>query len=185
MTNYSYLLFNQSPQQLRQLGARGGRATARNRRLSLLTQAQPKHRGRQSRLRFWKPRPKPSPLSMRGFRGCGERRSARSHDGRSNRLQPTVAADALWNPGRDCSLRRTALVIGRRSAPPVIPLLAVGRHCPTDAAGRSIPRTCSGRSKEPTPSPATMIAARARPQRDKPAAHCQVDRLARAAAPVW
>jgi hypothetical protein len=27
MTNYSYILFNQSPQQLRQLGARGGRAT--------------------------------------------------------------------------------------------------------------------------------------------------------------
>jgi len=39
MTNYSYILFNQSPQQLRQLGARGGRATARNRRLSLLAQA--------------------------------------------------------------------------------------------------------------------------------------------------
>jgi len=39
MTDYSYILFHKSPEQLRQLGARGGRAHARNRRLSLLAQA--------------------------------------------------------------------------------------------------------------------------------------------------
>src|SRR5437879_9776467 len=32
MTNYPYLLFNQSPEQLRRIGARGGKAQARNRR---------------------------------------------------------------------------------------------------------------------------------------------------------
>jgi hypothetical protein len=32
MTEYSYILFNQSPEQLRRLGARGGRAHARNQR---------------------------------------------------------------------------------------------------------------------------------------------------------
>ena len=39
MTNYSYLLFNQSPEQLRRIGARGGHAQARNRRAR--QQAQP------------------------------------------------------------------------------------------------------------------------------------------------
>ena len=32
MTNYPYPLFNQSPEQLRRIGARGGKAQARNRR---------------------------------------------------------------------------------------------------------------------------------------------------------
>jgi hypothetical protein len=32
MPDYSYILFNKSPDQLRRLGARGGRAHARNRR---------------------------------------------------------------------------------------------------------------------------------------------------------
>jgi hypothetical protein len=32
MTNYRYILFNQSPEQLRQIGARGGRAYGRNQR---------------------------------------------------------------------------------------------------------------------------------------------------------
>ena len=32
MTNHPYLLFNQSPEQLRRIGARGGKAQARNRR---------------------------------------------------------------------------------------------------------------------------------------------------------
>jgi hypothetical protein len=32
MTDYSYILFNKSPDQLRRLGARGGRAHARNQR---------------------------------------------------------------------------------------------------------------------------------------------------------
>ena len=32
MTNYLYLLFNQSPEQLRRIGARGGKTQARNRR---------------------------------------------------------------------------------------------------------------------------------------------------------
>jgi hypothetical protein len=43
MTDFSYLLFNQSPEQLRRIGARGGKAQARNRRARLLTQkeAQP------------------------------------------------------------------------------------------------------------------------------------------------
>ena len=31
-TNYPYILFNQSPEQLRRIGARGGKAQARNRR---------------------------------------------------------------------------------------------------------------------------------------------------------
>ena len=31
MTHYPYILFNQSPQQLRRIGARGGKARARNR----------------------------------------------------------------------------------------------------------------------------------------------------------
>src|SRR5450432_2988215 len=34
MTNYPYILFNKSPEQLRRLGARGGRAYGRNQRLS-------------------------------------------------------------------------------------------------------------------------------------------------------
>src|SRR6266581_4819444 len=43
MANYPYLLFNQSPEQLRRIGARGGKAQARNRRerLQAQTQAQP------------------------------------------------------------------------------------------------------------------------------------------------
>ena len=39
MTPFPYLLFNQSPEQLRRIGARGGKAQARNRRTRL--QAQP------------------------------------------------------------------------------------------------------------------------------------------------
>ena len=43
MTNYPYLLFNQSPEQLRRIGARGGKAQGRNRRMRLQLQvhAQP------------------------------------------------------------------------------------------------------------------------------------------------
>ena len=43
MTNHPYLLFNQSPEQLRRIGARGGKAQGRNRRmrLQLQVQAQP------------------------------------------------------------------------------------------------------------------------------------------------
>ena len=33
MTDFPYLLFNQSPEQLRRIGARGGKARARNRRV--------------------------------------------------------------------------------------------------------------------------------------------------------
>jgi hypothetical protein len=33
MTNYPYILFNKSPEQLRRLGARGGKAYGRNQRL--------------------------------------------------------------------------------------------------------------------------------------------------------
>ena len=40
MTNYPYLLFNQSPEQLRRIGARGGKAQARNRRARQRAQAQ-------------------------------------------------------------------------------------------------------------------------------------------------
>jgi hypothetical protein len=40
MTNYPYLLFNQSPEQLRRIGARGGKAQARNRRAWMQAQAQ-------------------------------------------------------------------------------------------------------------------------------------------------
>src|ERR1700676_1538837 len=40
MPNYPYILFNKSPEQLRRLGARGGKAQARNRHLRLLAQAQ-------------------------------------------------------------------------------------------------------------------------------------------------
>jgi hypothetical protein len=39
MPNYPYILFNKSPEQLRRLGARGGKAQARNRRQRLLAQA--------------------------------------------------------------------------------------------------------------------------------------------------
>jgi len=35
MTDDSYILFNQTPQQLRRIGARGGKATARKRRTRL------------------------------------------------------------------------------------------------------------------------------------------------------
>ena len=43
MTDFPYLLFNQSPEQLRRIGARGGKAQARNRRARLQAQtpAQP------------------------------------------------------------------------------------------------------------------------------------------------
>ena len=40
MTNFPYILFNQSPEQLRRIGARGGKAQARNRRARLQTQTQ-------------------------------------------------------------------------------------------------------------------------------------------------
>ena len=40
MTNYPYLLFNQSPEQLRRIGARGGKAQGRNRRLRLQLRVQ-------------------------------------------------------------------------------------------------------------------------------------------------
>ena len=39
MTQFPYILFNQSPAQLRRIGARGGKAQARNRRARLLNQA--------------------------------------------------------------------------------------------------------------------------------------------------
>ena len=39
MTNYPYILFTKSPEQLRRIGARGGKAQARNRRLRLIAQA--------------------------------------------------------------------------------------------------------------------------------------------------
>jgi hypothetical protein len=41
MTNHPYLLFNQTPDQLRRIGARGGKAQARNRRARQQAQAQP------------------------------------------------------------------------------------------------------------------------------------------------
>jgi len=40
MTPFPYLLFNQSPEQLRRSGARGGKAQARNRRARQQAQAQ-------------------------------------------------------------------------------------------------------------------------------------------------
>jgi hypothetical protein len=40
MTNYPYLLFNQTPAQLRRIGTRGGKAQARNRRARSQAQAQ-------------------------------------------------------------------------------------------------------------------------------------------------
>ena len=40
MTKFPYILFNQSPEQLRRIGARGGKAQARNRRARLQTQTQ-------------------------------------------------------------------------------------------------------------------------------------------------
>src|SRR6266567_2496577 len=40
MTNHPYLLFNQTPEQLRRIGARGGKAQARNRRARNQAQAQ-------------------------------------------------------------------------------------------------------------------------------------------------
>jgi hypothetical protein len=43
MTNYPYLLFNQSPEQLRRIGARGGHAQARNRRARQQAQELPPH----------------------------------------------------------------------------------------------------------------------------------------------
>jgi hypothetical protein len=55
MTYRPYLLFRQTPEQLRQ-GARGGRATARS--------------------RTPRPWPKPSPPWMLGSLGCGGPRSA-------------------------------------------------------------------------------------------------------------
>jgi hypothetical protein len=41
MTNPLYLVFNQSPEQLRRIGARGGKAQARNRRARPVAPAQP------------------------------------------------------------------------------------------------------------------------------------------------
>ena len=41
MTDFSYLLFHQTPEQLRRIGARGGKARARNRRLRLAHHAAP------------------------------------------------------------------------------------------------------------------------------------------------
>ena len=66
MTKYPYILFNQSPEDLRRIGARGGRAYGRNRR-----------RGRPSRVPFpaWKPPPKRSRSWMRSFPGCVVRAS--------------------------------------------------------------------------------------------------------------
>jgi hypothetical protein len=40
MTNYPYILFNQSPDQLRRIGARGGKARGLNWRARLQTQVQ-------------------------------------------------------------------------------------------------------------------------------------------------
>lgn len=41
MTEYPYILFNKSPEQLRRLGARGGRAYARNQRARRAAQPTP------------------------------------------------------------------------------------------------------------------------------------------------
>jgi hypothetical protein len=40
MTEYPYILFHKTPEDLRRIGARGGRAQARNRRARLQAQAQ-------------------------------------------------------------------------------------------------------------------------------------------------
>jgi hypothetical protein len=40
MNNYPYTLFNKSPEQLRRIGARGGKAHARNRRSRLMARAE-------------------------------------------------------------------------------------------------------------------------------------------------
>jgi hypothetical protein len=52
VTNYPYILFNKSPEQLRRLGASGGKAQARNRRARLQApvQAQPQRVEVSSRL---------------------------------------------------------------------------------------------------------------------------------------
>ena len=41
MTDFPYLLFNQSPEQLRRIGARGGKARARNWRMRMRQHAPP------------------------------------------------------------------------------------------------------------------------------------------------
>ena len=41
MTHFPYLLFHQSPEQLRRIGSRGGKAQARNRRQRRLTLTEP------------------------------------------------------------------------------------------------------------------------------------------------
>ena len=41
MTNYPYILFNKSPEQLRRLGARGGKAHGRNQRARRALRATP------------------------------------------------------------------------------------------------------------------------------------------------
>ena len=41
MTNYPYIFFNQTPEQLQRIGARGGKAQARNRRARQQVQTPP------------------------------------------------------------------------------------------------------------------------------------------------
>jgi hypothetical protein len=74
MTNYPYILFNQPPEDLRRIGARGGRAYGRNRR------GLPKDpdRWKRSCVPFynWKRPQKRSRPRMRSFPGCEVREIA-------------------------------------------------------------------------------------------------------------
>ena len=70
MTQKPYLLFHQTAEQLRRVAARGGRATARNRRVRLRTAAPPPRRPRFPRRHTPRPPPPPSPPWRPSFPGC-------------------------------------------------------------------------------------------------------------------
>ena len=95
MTNYPYILFNKSPEQLRRVGARGGKAQARNRRLRLLAQAPVRQQtaiaadpGTETPAQQWR-------RWMRSFRGCVERRSERLPDVRNDGSHPWLLCPSL------------------------------------------------------------------------------------------
>jgi hypothetical protein len=133
MTEYPYILFNKSPEQMRILGARGGKAYGRNRRARRAFLADTRQRCPHAPSRR-KPPPEPFTLWTGNFLGCGARKSNRAEAGGrpapariedlrnwtvrpGGRFPPNTTSSAVW-------LNRKGMwVIGPPGAPPLVPWL--------------------------------------------------------------
>src|SRR5450755_1957766 len=112
MTESPYILFNKSPEQMRILGARGGKAYGRNRRARRALLADTRQRCPHAPSRR-KPPPEPFTLWTGNFLGCGARKSNRAEAGgrpapariedlrnwtvrSGGRFPPNTTSSAVW-----------------------------------------------------------------------------------------